>query len=124
MNPARKVALVVDDESSVRTYIKTVLEPNGFQIIEAEDGIQALTLMRKVGDVDVVIADICMPNMDGIELAHLLGAEFPKIPIVLVSGYSAGMPDAAIEYIHKPFSPEALLSAVKKVIAESGASAE
>jgi two-component system, cell cycle response regulator CpdR len=82
-----KISLVVDDEPSVRNFIMAVLQSDGFQSIEAENGAQALELLRKPGtDVDLVVTDIKMPLMDGMTLACSVRAEFPAIPIILVSG--------------------------------------
>jgi CheY-like chemotaxis protein len=66
--------LVVDDEPSVRNFIRAVLRSDGFQTIEAENGVQALELMRKLGTgVDLLVSDIQMPKMDG-NYAGVLGA--------------------------------------------------
>ena len=75
---------------------------------------------RKIGsDIDLVVSDIKMPKLDGIQLANLVRAEFPKIPIILVSGYV----DVAlenqpwVEFIPKPFLLSALLNIVRKMVA-------
>jgi CheY-like chemotaxis protein len=117
---SHKISLVVDDEPSVRKFITAVLQSNGFQTIEAEDGVQALELVRKLGtSVDLLVSDIQMPVMDGIALACLARAEFPSIPIILVSGYG-NLQQAnrlhAFEFVPKPFLPVTLLSMVKKVM--------
>ena len=85
----QKVVLVVDDDTSVRAYVKAALKSEGFRTLEAEDGELGLELVRKIGsDIDVVISDINLPKLDGIQLANLVRAEFPKIPIILISGYT------------------------------------
>jgi DNA-binding NtrC family response regulator len=116
-----KISLVVDDEPSVRNFIMAVLQSDGFQSIEAENGAQALELLRKPGtDVDLVVTDIKMPLLDGMTLACSVRAEFPAIPIILVSGYAeieqAKLPDTGFEFVQIPFHPATLLSAVKKVM--------
>jgi DNA-binding NtrC family response regulator len=116
-----KISLVVDDEPSVRNFIMAVLQSDGFQSIEAENGAQALELLRKPGtDVDLVVTDIKMPLMDGMTLACSVRAEFPAMPIILVSGYAeieqAKLPDTGFEFVQIPFHPATLLSAVKKVM--------
>ena len=118
---SHKVALVVDDEPSVRNFIIAVLQNDGFQTIEAENGDQALELIHKLGKgVDLVVSDIRMPLMDGITLAYWVRAEFPAIPLILVSGYAeieqAEHPNSGFEFVQIPFHPVTLLSAVKKVM--------
>ena len=114
-----KKSLVVDDDPSVRKFIKAVLQSDGFQTSEAENGVQALELLRKLcGAVDLLVSDIKMPLMDGIALACSVRAEFPAIPIILVSGYAASEhgPCAAYEFLQKPFFPATLLAVVKRVL--------
>jgi CheY-like chemotaxis protein len=118
---SHRTSLVVDDEPSVRTFIGAVLRSDGFQTIEAENGVQALELMRKLGTgVDLLVSDIKMPKMDGITLACSVRAEFPAIPLILVSGHAeieqAEHPDADFEFVQKPFLPATLLSKVKRVM--------
>jgi CheY-like chemotaxis protein len=116
-----KTSLVVDDEPSVRNFIIAVLQSDGFQTIEAQNGVQALELLRKHGtDVDLLVSDIKMPLMDGITFAYLVRAEFPAIPFILVSGYAeieeAKLPNSGFEFVQLPFHPATLLSAVNKVM--------
>jgi two-component system cell cycle sensor histidine kinase/response regulator CckA len=118
---SHKISLVVDDEPSVRSFIVVVLQGDGFQTIEAENGVQALEQMRKLGGaVDLLVSDIRMPLMDGITLACSVRAEFPAIPLILVSGYAeieqAKLPNSGFEFVQLPFHPATLLSAVKKVM--------
>ena len=116
----QKVALVVDDNGSVRAYVKGALESEGFRTLEADDGELGLELVRKFGsDIDLVISDIQMPKLDGIQLANSVRAEFPKIPIILISDYT----DVALEnqpwvdFIPKPFLLPTLLNTVRKMVA-------
>jgi CheY-like chemotaxis protein len=115
---AQRIALIVDDEWSVRKYIKAVLESDGFHTIEAENGVEALEQLRKLGTgVHLLVSDIKMPQMNGIELACLVRADFPTIPIILISGYPDEFSDVAFEFISKPFRVETLLSAIRNVMA-------
>jgi CheY-like chemotaxis protein len=115
----KKIALIVDDEATIRLYIKAVLQQHAFQTLEAADGIEALNLLRNdATGVDVLIADVQMPKMDGIALAHAVCTEFPATPLILVSGYCS--PDEAsdleVPFIPKPFTPATLLNAIDSVI--------
>ena len=111
----------MDDEPSVRGFIIAVLQGDGFQTIEAENGVHALELLHKLGGaVDLLVTDIKMPLMDGITLACSVRAEFPAIPLILVSGHAeieqAEHPDADFEFVQKPFLAATLLSKVKRVM--------
>ncbi len=77
--------LVVDDEAAVRTAIRKFLSRSDHEVVEAADGETALTMYRK-DPVDVVIMDIYMPVMDGIETTIRLKHEFPDVKIITVSG--------------------------------------
>jgi DNA-binding NtrC family response regulator len=113
--------LVVDDDASIRKFIITVLQRDGFLTIEAENGVEALELMRKPGViVDLLISDIMMEKMDGITLAGFVRAEYPFIPILLVSGY-ADMEQSnhkyfGFEFLQKPFLPATIRSTVKRLM--------
>ena len=116
-----RTSLIVDDEPSVRGYIITVLQGDGFQTIEAENGVHALELLNKHdGAVDLLVSDIKMPVMDGITLAWSVLVEFPSIPVILVSGYAdiaqAKLPHTGFEFVQIPFHPATLLSAAKRVM--------
>ncbi len=117
---SQEISLIVDDEQSVRTYIKAVLQSDGFQTLEAENGLQALELVRKLGTgLDLLISDIQMPIMDGITLAEALRAELPTIPLILVSGCAEirqANIEAEFEFVQKPFLPATLLTIVDKVM--------
>jgi DNA-binding NtrC family response regulator len=118
---SHKISLVVDDEPSVRNFIMAVLQCDGFLTIEAENGVHALDLLNKLdGAVDLLVSDIKMPVMDGITLARSVLAEFPSIPVILVSGYAeieqAKLPNSGFEFVQLPFHPDTLLSAVKRVM--------
>jgi two-component system cell cycle sensor histidine kinase/response regulator CckA len=116
-----KTALIVDDEATIRLYIKTVLQQLGFETLEAADGLQALQLLRNdAAGVNLLLSDIRMPRMDGIALARAIRAEFPAIPVILISGYCSGdeEPDLDVQFIPKPFTPATLLTAIDCAMTE------
>lgn len=90
--------LVIDDERSIRNTLKDILEFEKYQVELAEDGFKALELL-KINDFDVILCDIKMPGMDGIELLQKIEEIKPDIPIVMVSGH--GNIDTAVEAIKK-----------------------
>jgi len=115
----QKVVLVIDDDASVRAYIKAALQSEDFRTLEAEDGELGLELVRRIGsDLALVISDIEMPRLDGIQLAHLVRAEFPEIPIILTSGYADAVLHnlPKVEFIPKPFLSSTLLNVVRKMV--------
>lgn len=114
--------LVVDDEPTVRRFASRVLREAGFGVKEAENGADALSLIRS-GAVtpDAVVSDIVMPQMNGVELLQSLSLERPGLPVILMSGY--GMDQlgqrgivSPCGVLSKPFSPELLLAEVRRCI--------
>ncbi len=115
--------LVAEDEGPVRTLLSRVLKAAGYNVLDAEDGEQALTLSEgHGGEIDLLVTDIVMPGMNGRILAKRVLADRPDTKVMYISGYSGGVAKADdIEaegaiFIRKPFSPDSLLSAVKTMI--------
>jgi two-component system chemotaxis response regulator CheY len=115
--------LTVDDTASMRQMISFTLNSVGHEVIQACDGKEALKLLEGK-KVDLVIADINMPNMDGITLVKSLReqADYKFIPILVLTTESQeskrqqGKVAGATGWIVKPFNPEQLLNVVKKVL--------
>ncbi|MGN6167108.1 MAG: response regulator [Gemmatimonadales bacterium] len=81
--------LVVDDEATVRLVIQRMLEEDGYHVYEARDGRAALDFVRTAPELlDLVVADISMPRLNGIALMQVLAVENPELPCVLISGYA------------------------------------
>jgi two-component system cell cycle sensor histidine kinase/response regulator CckA len=109
-------SIVVDDEPAVRKYVSAILQSENFQTLEAEDGAQALQMIRELdGDVDLIVSDIQMPNGDGLRLAQAVKKSYPAVPVILISGQAK--PDASFEFVQKPFLPATLVMAVQKLLA-------
>jgi CheY-like chemotaxis protein len=109
------LALVVDDDTTVRTLVRSILLADNFETIEAADGDQALKMVNVLGgSVDVIITDIQMPGMDGVSFANAVTRAFPCVPIVLMSGYPA--PEGDFVFVQKPFSWMAMRSVIRRVI--------
>lgn len=117
---AGATVLVVDDESAVRRFAVRVLEREGFVVMEARDGAEALDLVRSSGlSVDVVVSDIVMPRVNGVELMQALATSHPEVPVILMSGYAtAALTDLGIaapcSILPKPFPPDRLLEEVRR----------
>ncbi len=90
--------LVIDDERSIRNTLKDILEYEKYQVDLAEDGIKGIEKVKN-GEFDVVLCDIKMPGMDGIEVLEKLVELAPDTPVVMISGH--GNIDTAVESIKK-----------------------
>ncbi|MBP6016984.1 MAG: response regulator transcription factor [Candidatus Promineofilum sp.] len=117
---APQLILIVDDELRMRRFIRMNLELEGYQVIEAENGIQALDQIRQFNP-DLAVMDIMMPEMDGFETLRLL-REISTTPVILLTVRSdeeditRGLGLGADDYITKPFSPRVLTSRVGAVL--------
>ncbi len=119
-----KKILIVDDAASMRGLVAMTLKKSGYEVVEASDGKDALTKLSSVGKVDLIITDLNMPNMDGIELIKTLKADikYRFIPVIMLTTESQeakkeeGRKAGAKAWIVKPFKPDVLVSVVKKII--------
>jgi len=118
-----KTILTVDDASTIRKMIAFTLKPTGHTIVEAQDGVDALTQLQR-HRVDLVITDVNMPNMNGIELTRqirLLPA-YRSVPVLLLTTESdpekknQGRAAGATGWLTKPFQPDQLLSVINRVL--------
>ena len=111
------VCLIVDDEPVIRKYLRRILERIEIQSLEADNAVEALRLLQKLGgQVDLLITDIKMPGeMDGIDLAYSVQNSFSSLPVILISGFVDKVP-AGFTYIRKPFMPDELLKAIDKMM--------
>jgi PAS domain S-box-containing protein len=118
-----RVILVVEDEAPVRSLVSRVLAREGYSVLQAASGEEALQRIRDFdGPIDLVLTDVVMPGMDGRELATAVATRRPDARIVLMSGYSDELPrieiDAGnIRILDKPFTPAELTRAVDEVLA-------
>jgi two-component system, cell cycle sensor histidine kinase and response regulator CckA len=116
--------LVVEDEPVIRYILHIILKRMGHVVLEACDGAEGLTVSRKFNDqIDLVIADIRMPKMDGPTMVRHLQAERPGMKVLLISGYSAdSVPnDLMKDFLHKPFLPAAIEQKVQEMLAREKA---
>ena len=126
--PPPRVArvLLAEDEDPVRLTMRRILERNGYAVLEARNGAEALGLWRADRDsIDAVISDLRMPEMGGRELIARLRAESPTLPVVYVSGYADEPPlveqESATAFVEKPFAAAALLAALGRVLPSNAA---
>jgi CheY-like chemotaxis protein len=114
--------LLVEDEPEVRKVIRMQLTSLGHPVIEASNGVEALTLLESVDDIAVLVSDMVMPGgIGGRELARRAHAVRPRLPILLITGYASeglntesGPPDVPV--LRKPFDPPALAEALASLL--------
>ncbi len=119
-----KKIIIIDDSRTIRQQVSAALAPSGFEILEAEDGIDALYKITRNPDLALVICDVNMPRMGGLELLEKVAGtgERKSIPIIMLT--TEGRADliekakkaGAKGWIVKPFNPKLLLAAVTKVV--------
>lgn len=121
-----KRILVIDDEESVRFVVKEMLEFEGYEVTTAPNGKVGLQLFRK-DPTDLILTDIFMPEMEGLETIRELHRDFPQLKIIAMSGGGeSGMLSflsfakrfGALRTLRKPFSREELLETVQELLAE------
>jgi len=119
-----KKILVIDDSQTVCQQVALVLDQGGFETLEAADGADGLELIQKTPDIAMVLCDINMPRMNGLEMVEAVQKSGRSIPIVMLT--TEGQPQlidrakkAGVKgWIVKPFKGDLLLAAVKKVTGE------
>ena len=113
---------MVDDAEGIRTYLANLLELRGFQVDTAEDGRRALALLEAGANPDVVLLDVMMPGMDGLETLRRMRERWPRLPIVMLSvvGRASTIVEAmqlgAADYLNKPFEEEELEATLRVVL--------
>jgi DNA-binding NtrC family response regulator len=120
-NPAclTRTVLLADDEPSVRVVVEKILRAAGYQVIASESGAQATDMAGKHhGGIDVLISDIIMPGVNGVELAKSVQKSRPDTKVLLISGY---FPDGiefldGWKFLRKPFSPSVLTATLENLL--------
>ncbi|MBP7347666.1 MAG: response regulator transcription factor [Butyrivibrio sp.] len=113
--------LVVDDESRMRKLVRDFLVKSNFEVLEAEDGSQAVDIFFADKDVALIILDVMMPKMDGWEVCREIRA-YSKVPIIMLTAKAderdelQGFDLGVDEYIAKPFSPKILVARVDAIL--------
>jgi CheY-like chemotaxis protein len=124
---AGETLLLVEDEDSVRVMAARILRQRGYTVLEAASGGEAIALLERYdGPLDLLVTDIVMPELSGIELAERLPLLREGVRVLFVSGYSEGDPAltqaaATATLLNKPFRAGELLSAVRRVLDAPGA---
>jgi two-component system, chemotaxis family, chemotaxis protein CheY len=117
------VILAVDDSASMRQMVRFTLEGAGYKVMQAADGVEALTI-AKTSNADLVLTDVNMPRMDGLSLVRELRAlaNYKFVPMLVLTTESGndtklrGKEAGATGWIVKPFNPEQLLATIARVL--------
>lgn len=116
--------LIVDDESRMRKLLRDFLEREGYQVMEAADGIEAMDIFYANKDIDLLILDVMMPRMDGWQVCKEV-REYSKVPIMMLTARAEeqselkGFELGVDEYVAKPFSPKILVARVGALLKRS-----
>ena len=114
--------LVVEDDQPLKAALAATLGGAGFAVLEAGDGEEALDKLRQQ-HVDLVVSDVQMAPMDGLALLRAVGAEYPQLPVLLMTAYGSidkaveAMKQGAVDYLVKPFEAKELKARVKRCVA-------
>ncbi|MCI8975173.1 MAG: response regulator transcription factor [Lachnospiraceae bacterium] len=121
--------LVVDDESRMRKLVKDFLVKQNYEVLEAEDGSQAVELFFEQQDIALIILDVMMPKMDGWQVCREI-RNYSKVPIIMLTARTderdelQGFQLGVDEYIAKPFSPKILVARVEAILRRTSQLAE
>jgi CheY-like chemotaxis protein len=109
--------LLAEDNSAIRSLVGDILREQGYSVLEAADGVDALSLSESYpGKIDLLLTDICMPRLDGRELHRRIGIERPETATLFMSGEpDPGLAPEA-RFLRKPFAPVALLRKVREAL--------
>lgn len=122
---AHAKVLVVDDDRKVVDLIRLYLEKDGYQVLSAYDGQQALAAVRQ-RQPDLVVLDVMLPQMDGLDVCRVLRSEGVKTPVIMLTAKTLdtdkilGLDLGADDYVTKPFSPRELMARVRAVLRRLG----
>lgn len=118
-----EMILLAEDEDQVRRMTRGMLEMNGYRVLDATNGQEALSIFEQyTGQIDLVLTDAVMPKMSGRELVETLKGLNPKIKVLFMSGYTNdaivrhGLLDQSIAFLEKPFTPDSLMRKLRDVL--------
>ena len=119
--------LIIDDEPQIRSMLTLMLERDGYEVVEAPDGVEGIKVYRQ-NPADLIITDLIMPNKDGIGMIIDLKKEFPDVKIIAMSGGGLNKPDGYLKgakklgascTLTKPIDREEMLRAVRDILKDS-----
>jgi CheY-like chemotaxis protein len=118
-----ETVLLVEDDRNVREILAAKLKKANYQVLTASDGLEALKMSGDhAGSITVLVTDVVMPKMNGIQLAKLLRRQRPEVLVIFMSGYTEDMLETYeidsknVDLLPKPFNPDVLLEKIRQVI--------
>ncbi|HOE12492.1 MAG TPA: sigma-54 dependent transcriptional regulator [bacterium] len=114
--------LIVDDDGGQRSLLASFLSGQGFTVLTAASGEESIEILNREEDIHIIISDVRMPGMSGLDTLRLARKRFPTLPVLLVTAYAdirdavRAMQDGAVNYLEKPIDLDELLSSVQKAI--------
>jgi two-component system chemotaxis response regulator CheY len=122
---SKKKVLIVDDSEVLRLQLRGLLEGEGFEVLEAFDGMEGMECFMKTPDIKLIICDVNMPRLDGLGMCELLSKDDrgAKVPVFMLTTEAShemkekGKRVGVRAWLTKPFAPDKLVSAVKKIAA-------
>ncbi len=124
MQPDKKTILIIDDDRSLREFLEIFFTKEGFYVFTAPDGLEALSLLEE-NPVDIVLADIRMPKIDGIQFLKALRSKGIDLPVIMITAYASldsaveAKKEGAFDYVSKPFKLDELRTLVNKALKRS-----
>ncbi len=119
----KETILLVEDEDAVRQLARRTLQAQGYQVLEAADGIAALTVcQRHLRTIDIIVTDVVMPQLGGVDLVQRLKVVRPHLRVLYISGYTDstvvryGIAASEANYLQKPFTPDSLANKVRQLL--------
>jgi DNA-binding NtrC family response regulator len=114
---SRRCILVVEDEMLIRLIVSEELRDAGYEVVEACDADEALTVLNSLVRIDLIISDVRMPgSMDGLGLLAVVRETSPTLPVIITSGHLGptwALADGAAQFLAKPYSMEMMVNAVR-----------
>jgi PAS domain S-box-containing protein len=112
--------LLTEDEAGVRGYVRHILERHGYHVVEASNGLEAMDVVHRYpGPIHLLLTDVVMPEVGGVELAGQFSSVYPGVPILYMSGYNDRLwmeSEAPVNYIRKPFASATLLTQIRELL--------
>jgi CheY-like chemotaxis protein len=112
----------VEDEEALRDLVASLLTDQGYTVLAAQDGKEAINIAKERDDIDLLITDVVMPGLNGSELAGIIRVFLPDLRLLFMSGYTTdlvtqhGVLNTDITLLEKPFTKNSLLSTVRMVL--------
>ncbi len=109
--------LIVDDELNMRLVLAAMLKKEGYEVASASDGREALQILKS-GKIAVVVTDLKMPNIDGMELLNCISEQHPEVPVIMITAHGTvataveALKKGALDYITKPFDIDELKNVI------------